>query len=590
MSKTSVILLLLIQLITYCLPAEALPVGKKDPKIEELEKQLKSVKTDKEKVEIGIKLTQYCLDKNNADCENYANAAIKTAKKAKMDNTCAELYCMIGTFHFQNKNYKKAITAFENEYAIRKKLQQAKPRAVTCYNLGYCYSQSGNQRKATKYYEESMTLARKLGNQELIDLSTKGLSEASVKQKDYKAAYNYLDKYLKAENKRFSNENKLLKDINEQHEQKIEEQEQLIEQQDSTIKVVSDENKELEKTKKELLMENELQDEKLRNEKLKNENIEKEKQIAKLYNNILTIVIIAIVIAAIFLIRNHIRRKKYNKILTAKNSEISAQKIEIEKSYEVIRTKNKDITDSITYAGKIQKALLRDFGNYTNIVKDYFIFYAPKDIVSGDFYWAHRIDNKFVFTVGDCTGHSVPGAFMSMLGIALLNQIVVQQKEFQASKILEKMRILVKSYLGQTGDNEEPKDGMDMSLCVWDLDKSEGNYSGAYNPLWQIRNGELTVFNAVKCPVGVHTKEINFEDQYFRIEKSDRYYMFSDGYSDQFGEKNHEKFKISRFKRLITETSNLDLQQQGKRIEQTYYEWKGNFIQIDDVCVLGIEI
>ena len=101
MSKTSVILLLLIQLITYCLPAEALPVGKKDPKIEELEKQLKSVKTDKEKVEIGIKLTQYCLDKNNADCENYANAAIKTAKKAKMDNTCAELYCMIGTFHFQ---------------------------------------------------------------------------------------------------------------------------------------------------------------------------------------------------------------------------------------------------------------------------------------------------------------------------------------------------------------------------------------------------------------------------------------------------------------------------------------------------------
>ena len=151
-------------------------------------------------------------------------------------------------------------------------------------------------------------------------------------------------------------------------------------------------------------------------------------------------------------------------------------------------------------------------GNYTNLVKDYFIFYAPKDIVSGDFYWSHRVDNKFVFTVGDCTGHSVPGAFMSMLGIALLNQIVVQERELVASKILEKMRVLVKAYLGQTGNQEEPKDGMDMSLCVWDLESGEGNFSGAYNPLWQIRNGEINVFNAVKCPVGVHNREVEFED------------------------------------------------------------------------------
>jgi serine phosphatase RsbU (regulator of sigma subunit) len=177
-----------------------------------------------------------------------------------------------------------------------------------------------------------------------------------------------------------------------------------------------------------------------------------------------------------------------------------------------------------------------------------------------------------------------------MLGIALLNQIVAQQHETQASKILEQMRALVKSYLGQTGINEEPKDGMDMSLCVWDVKTNEGNYSGAYNPLWQIRNGELKTFEAVKNPVGIHTREVPFQDSFFQIEKGDKYYMFSDGYCDQFSGTRHEKYKTTRFKKMLLETAGLTMNQQGDMITKNYWDWKGDFVQIDDVCVLGVEI
>ena len=236
--------------------------------------------------------------------------------------------------------------------------------------------------------------------------------------------------------------------------------------------------------------------------------------------------------------------------------------------------------------------MLRDFEKHRTLMSDYFIFYAPRDIVSGDFYWAYKVGSKFVFTVGDCTGHSVPGAFMSMLGIALLNQIVAQQHVLQASQILEQMRIMVKQYLGQTGldESEAPKDGMDMALCVWDLDSNNCNFAGAYNPMIMVRSGELKVFAAVKSPVGIHMRELPFEDQYVDLQKGDRLFLFSDGYSDQFSSVRHDKFKMSRFRQLLLESSRLPMSDQRNKLVDNYYAWKGDFMQIDDVCVLGVEI
>lgn len=581
---------LMIILMLLVFPEIGFSKPKPDPQLQKLEAEFEKAKSNRDKATIGMKLARYCLAKNNDACVNYANSAIKAAKAAKMTKTQAELHSVIGNYYYKNKNYKKAVLAFEAEYALRKKNQQAKSRAITCYNIGYCYYKLGFQKKAIKSYEESMALAKKLGDKPMIDRLTRSLSDVSIKQRDYKSAYEYLNKYLKAENQRFKEEYALLQDS-------METQSMEIVAKDSTIQVVEEQKKQLEMSKQLLeAQKSELeaiqQAQKLELEKqaLENHNLEVEKENASLWRNILAISGGSLILILVFVIRSVIIKKKTNKRLRSLNEEIKATNEELSQKNQIIELKNKDITDSLNYAGKIQMAMLRDFTTYSKLMTDYFIFYAPKDIVSGDFYWAHKVGDKFIFTVGDCTGHSVPGAFMSMLGIALLNQIVAQQHETQASKILEQMRALVKSYLGQTGINEEPKDGMDMSLCVWDVKTNEGNYSGAYNPLWQIRNGELKTFEAVKNPVGIHTREVPFQDSFFQIEKGDKYYMFSDGYCDQFSGTRHEKYKTTRFKKMLLETAGLTMNQQGDMITKNYWDWKGDFVQIDDVCVLGVEI
>jgi len=553
---------------------------------------LKQAKTDNEKAEAGLNLARYYRARNDSRCVTYGLPAVKPATKAKLDLVAAEINGIIGDYYYANKYYKFALSPLEAEYSIEKRLLKAVPRSQTCYKLGYCYSKTGNNKKAKKYYDEAWSLARKLGDKELMNKLTKVLSDVAVAAKDYKSAYNYMSQYFEAETKKFQVENNRLAFQNQ-------EQSLIIEMQDSTISVVKLENEVLEQKKQ--ILEKDLE-----NEKLKVKNTEQQLQIEQQElmiekehrkKLIWTILCVALLLAAVTL--GFVFKRRANAKLKQKNDEIIRQNLIIESKNEqiskqlaVISDKNRDITDSLTYAGKIQKALLRTFDEQSHNLSDYFVFYAPKDIVSGDFYWCHKAGSKLVFTVGDCTGHSVPGAFMSMLGLSLLNQIVAQQGVTKASQILELMRSLVKSYLGQSanGDGQEPKDGMDMALCVWDMETNMVDFSGAYNPLVHIRDGELIMRNAVKAPVGVHNRELDFTDEVFQVQKGDRLYMFSDGYSDQFGDERQEKFKMGRFRNLLKDTSTLPLQVQADKIRQTYYNWKGDFIQIDDVCVLGVEI
>lgn len=577
---------------------------KKKADLPSLEQALGAAKTDKDKAEAGLAIARYYLDKNDANCVTYAQSAIKPANKAKMELTEAALHNVIGTYYFENKNYKKAIASLESEYLIRKKNQQARPRAATCFNLGFCYAQQKNFKKAKKYYDESWELAKKLGDKELTERLTRVLCDVAVADKDYKKAYEYLNTYLQADNKRLRADNAKLISINE-------EQEQIIVQQDSTISEVTLQKELLEKDKELLEAQKlideqtiELQEQKYMEERQAKELAELAKGNAEKDKLIMLIVSVFVALAAIAAVMGFISKRKANKVLADKNSlisrqneninnmngEILRQNEEISKNLAEIATKNKDITDSINYAGKIQKALLHTFDACGDVMNDYFVFYEPKDIVSGDFYWAHKTDHKFVFAVGDCTGHSVPGAFMSMLGISLLNQVVAQQNVFKASEVLEKMRSMVKSYLGQTGIDNEPKDGMDMAICIWDLDTNEVNFSGAYNPMVFVSKGAMKVMNAAKCPVGIHMREQPFTDEYFKVDEGDRMYLFSDGFSDQFGAVSHEKYKMARFRQLLLDTSLQPMQEQYQAIRKAYYDWKGDFIQIDDVCVLGVEV
>jgi len=259
------------------------------------------------------------------------------------------------------------------------------------------------------------------------------------------------------------------------------------------------------------------------------------------------------------------------------------------KAQKKIEEQKQSITDSIQYASRIQKAVLPTQDIMNDYFKDHFIYFKPRDIVSGDFYWMTEKDNKLVLVAADSTGHGVPGAFMSMLGISFLNEIVNKQSCEKASTILEELRNLVKSTLAQSGKSTD--DGMDIALVIIDKEKMKINYSGAYNPLYIIRNNELHITKADRMPIGNYIIDDKpFTNHEIDIQKGDSLYIFSDGYPDQFSEKTKSKFSTKKLKKLLLEINNYPAQKQSAILEQKFQEWKGNVKQIDDILIIGAKI
>lgn len=272
-----------------------------------------------------------------------------------------------------------------------------------------------------------------------------------------------------------------------------------------------------------------------------------------------------------------------NEDLYQKNEAITAQKDKIEKQHNAI-------ISSINYAKRIQKAMLPVNEIFRDNFQDYFIIYQPRDVVSGDFYWAEKIHDKLIYAVADCTGHGVPGAMVSMLGISLLNKITTQDMTLTTAEILERLRKETKKSFKQTNYGKNAtKDGMDIALCIVDTNTKELQYSGAYNSLYIHRKNELIKLKANKQPIGMHPKEEDFINHEIQLEKNDILYSFSDGFVDQFNPKG-EKYKINRFKTLLTEIAENNLQEQKQIIEREFYDWKSDKSQIDDVVIVGIKI
>jgi len=265
---------------------------------------------------------------------------------------------------------------------------------------------------------------------------------------------------------------------------------------------------------------------------------------------------------------------------------------EIHLQKEIIEEKNKDIVSSIEYAKRIQRALLASDALLNKSLPDHFVFYMPKDIVSGDFYWAQQTkENKFLMCTADCTGHGVPGAFMSLLNISFLNEATVERKIISPDLILNEVRSKIIQALNPTGDEQGGKDGMDCSLCLFDFENKQLHFSCANNPLWIIRDGNVIESEVDKFPVGqqsdVHKP---FTLQTMNLQKDDIVYTFTDGFADQFGGPKGKKFKYKQLRDLILANSMLPLQQQKSILEKTIVEWKGNLEQIDDILVIGIKI
>lgn len=313
---------------------------------------------------------------------------------------------------------------------------------------------------------------------------------------------------------------------------------------------------------------------------------------------------LAAIVGFYFILKIREKKLQYDKkILEQKvkerTIEIQEQKEEIEAQRDTLATQHdkilrqkEDITDSITYASRIQKAMLPMDEHFEKSFEKYFILYKPRDIVSGDFYWIAEDSDKIYFAAADCTGHGVPGAFMSMLGISSLNEIIGSEKNnLTAAKILNLLREKVKFSLHQTGKEGEAKDGMDIALCVLHKKKALLEFSGAFNSLYHFRDGKLNEYKADRMPIGIyHIEKDTFTNHTIDIQPNDIIYIFSDGYADQFGGPAQTKFKSSNLKKLLTEIVHQPMDKQKEILEEKFNQWKGDLDQVDDIILIGIQL
>ena len=287
--------------------------------------------------------------------------------------------------------------------------------------------------------------------------------------------------------------------------------------------------------------------------------------------------------------------EKQARDLSETSTELKWQTENALRLYDEVEAQKKEMTDSIQYAQRIQRILLPEESFINEILNDYFILFKPRDIVSGDFYWINAKSNKTIAVVADCTGHGVPGAFMSLLGITFLNSIV-QDDNLQADKILNQLRDQVIKSLRQTGKELENKDGMDMAMCIIDWENSTIEYAGANISLILLRSTplsahELIEIRADRMPIGLFGTEIKpFTQHVVPIMPGDSFYMFSDGYCDQFGGPELKKYKKKNLTKLLSEIHSLSMTEQKKKIKQNLNDWKGDLPQVDDILMMGIKI
>lgn len=257
---------------------------------------------------------------------------------------------------------------------------------------------------------------------------------------------------------------------------------------------------------------------------------------------------------------------------------------------EIIEEKGQSIIESIQYAQTIQEAILPGKRQIGNSFEDSFVLFLPKDIVSGDFYWHHKTGETTIIAAVDCTGHGVPGAFMSMIGNTLMNKIIIDRGITSPAEILNQLR---KGVIGALMQGETmSKDSMDIALCTIHHDKNIVEFAGANNPLILLRGGAFHITKGDKMPIGSHYKmeKIPFKNHEIPFESGDQIYLCSDGFNDQFGGKNDKKFSVRQFKALLLQLENYSMSKQYGTLLKAFDEWKGNQDQIDDVLVLGMKL
>jgi serine phosphatase RsbU (regulator of sigma subunit)/tetratricopeptide (TPR) repeat protein len=455
----------------------------------------------------------------------------------------------LGNVYYDLKNYSKALDFYTQSVKIKKEINNKQGLALTLNNIGSIYIIKKEFDRANDYSTQSLELAISIDSKEDIKQAYKNLSEINYKQGNYKTAYDFSELYNNIKDSLFQT-----RSTEEVHEMQT--------KYDTETKEL--EIKSLEKDKA-----------------LSNTMFEQEKKSKYIF----ALFSLLVVLIGIILLKGYRGKQKINRLLEHKNHEIEKQKI-------IVEEKNKDITDSIRYAQRIQEATLPPDELTQNLLPQSFILYKPKDIVSGDFYWIEQWGKQILVAAVDCTGHGVPGAFMSIVAANLLNEAVIEHGLTQPAAILNSVRKGLGKILRKKQDDSQVKDGMDAALVSINFQELKMEFSGAYNPLWMIRSNELIETKADKTPIGVgmHDEDKPFTNHTIELQKGDCIYLFTDGYADQFGGEKGKKFKYSNLKEMLLKNHQLPMSEQKEKLDQTIENWKGNLEQVDDILIIGIQI
>jgi serine phosphatase RsbU (regulator of sigma subunit) len=460
----------------------------------------------------------------------------------------------------EQKKYDEALTYTTRSLEIEKQIGNKSQICYTYMAIAKNYADRGIYTKAIDNYTRAAEIAIEINAQKQLSESYKALSEIYQKTNKYKEALEHHQKYT------------AFKDsiLNKESSSQIAEMD---------AKYNNDKkNKEIELLKKE--------------KEIQAITRAAEQSKSNLIRNALIVGCIFVLLIALLLYNRNQVRQKANLALEAKNQNIFEQKEKIEQQNTELAVKNKEITDSIKYAKRLQEAILPPQHLIRKLLPDSFILYKPKDIVSGDFYYVEEWGNKTFVAAVDCTGHGVPGAFMSIVGYNLLNQALNVYGLSKPALILNDLNKNISKMLHQSEEDSTVKDGMDISLISIDRPKMLLEYAAAYNPIWIIRNKELIELKADKYPVGSFVgEEIKlFSHHEFQLQKDDMIYLFTDGYADQFGGPGGKKFKYKQLMNLLSENSGLPVIQQHQVYDKAFENWKGQLEQVDDILLIGIRI
>lgn len=538
----------------------------------------------------------------------HAKASGKTEEVASIDRIMATIYFKKGD------NYHAEVYCLECIESAKKSGNL--DVLELCYKDYSSVLESGNDFvKALGYYEKHLNLrdsidfANRLAEKDRTDrIAAIQASEQRIKNELSSEEIQGLQfKNLKIEARRKENELLLLQkqqELNRSENDRLNQSLVLAGERYELTKRVQ-ENKSLklqqandslsliqkDESAKALITENQL----LAKDKLQKETEIKRQKLAKRFA--LGIGSLLLLVAASILFGLISTRKKNQKLAESKrqieiiNSDLEIKNAEVLKQKDIIEQKNQSITDSIQYTSRIQTAVLPPVSFLSDWGIDNFILYKPKDIVSGDFYWGVEKDEKIILAAGDCTGHGVPGAFMSMLGHAFLDEIISTREPENAADILNLLRDEIINALKQKGTTGEAHDGMDISLVILDLKAGKLDYAGANNPLYLIRDGKMNQYKADRMPIGIHVTSITpFTNQSVEIKKDDHLYLFSDGYADQFGGPNGKKYMYKPFQELLLKHHDKTMELQKEILDNTFGKWKNDREQVDDVLVIGLHI